>query len=270
MFKKQYFCYLPNIKTNQPPMLKKSLFIFCILINFTFAFSQETTNPDRIPPPLGSLEMSGNGVRIFSGDMDPQAADNTDFGTTTLSNSITKTYLIGNEGMDDVVLTGTPVIRIVGADSAHFSVTLSPDSTTMVAYGGSSQSSFEITFTPDNERTYEAVIEIDTFIYNISRTYSFAIKAVASTTMSIEEATAIDKQIKVFQDAASNTVTVHTENSVSIKNIRVFDVSGKLIQTKKIENTVTDHELNFSSSSNGVYFLSIETATSKVVKKIVI
>jgi hypothetical protein len=251
-------------------MFKKSLFVFFVILNFTLAFSQETTNPDRTPPPLGSLTMTGNGVTIFSGDMDPEVADNTDFGTTTISNSIAKIYLIGNEGMDDVVLTGNPVIRIVGADSAHFSVTLSPNITTMAAYGGSSQSSFEITFTPDSERTFEAIIEIDTFIYNISRTYSFAIKAVASMPMSVEETTAIDKQIKVYQDAISNTVTIHTENNVPIKNIRVFDVSGKLIQTKKRESAVNDHKVNFSSSSNGMYFLSIETATSKVVKKIVI
>lgn len=252
-------------------MLKKSLFVFCIILNFTLVFSQETTNEILIPPPPPSLDIKGNGILIFPDDFDPQLADNTDFGVITPNNTITKTFTIKNPGSSNLLLSGNPIVRIVGADAANFAVSTMPDND--VDTFNSEETFLEIIFTPDSERTFEAIVEIESnhgFSEPIAHVYAFAIKAVASTTMSIEEATTIDKRIKVYQDATSNMVTVHTENSVSIKNIRVFDVSGKLIQTKKIESTVNDHKMNFSSFSNGVYFLSIETATSKVVKKIVI
>jgi len=97
-------------------------------------------------PTVPEMNVTGNSVSIADGDVTPNMADDTDFGSTLVGNIITKTFTIQNTGVDPLILTGTnPYITIAGAHAADFSVSVVP-ATPIAALTGTT--TFEITFQP--------------------------------------------------------------------------------------------------------------------------
>ena len=101
------------------------------------------------------MDVEGNGISISDGDLSPSTADDTDFGTEGIGNSMTKTFTILNTGLGNLLLTGTPIISISG--SADFTVSAQPI-TNVVA--NSLSTSFDVTFTPSATGTVTADISI--------------------------------------------------------------------------------------------------------------
>ena len=118
------------------------------------------------------IAVSGNGQDIVNGDTTPTTADFTNFGSiATAGGTITRTFTIANIGSDNLTLSGTPKIQILGTNAADFTVTLVP--TSPVAASGST--TFEITFDPSATGIRNAQIKIvnddsdeGTFLYNIT------------------------------------------------------------------------------------------------------
>ena len=100
-------------------------------------------------PAAPEIELSGNGIVINDGDLDPSTSDDTDFGDVALTGaSKVSTFTIGNVGNGPLSLTGTPVVEVTG-DTSDFVVTASPPSS--IPSGGAA--TFEITFNPTANRT---------------------------------------------------------------------------------------------------------------------
>ncbi|MEM7112219.1 MAG: choice-of-anchor D domain-containing protein [Chloroflexota bacterium] len=102
------------------------------------------------------MDVQGNGQSIADGDMTPDVADDTDFGSATLAATIVKTFTIENLGDADLTLTGSPLINISGADAADFSLTAAP--TTPVGAGATT--TFDITFAPSSGGAKTATLTI--------------------------------------------------------------------------------------------------------------
>ena len=105
------------------------------------------------------IDVLGNDISIPSGDSSPDASDNTEFGTTTVSGlPIVKTFKIRNLGSAELNLTDiSPYIMISGADAADFSVTGIPENN--IGEDGDS-TMFDITFDPSTPGTKNAAISI--------------------------------------------------------------------------------------------------------------
>ena len=103
------------------------------------------------------INLTGNSLTIVNGDTTPSATDHTDFGAAVItSGTIVRTFTIENLGSGDLILSGTPLISISGANAADFSVTTLP--TSPVAASGST--TYQITFAPSATGLRTATISI--------------------------------------------------------------------------------------------------------------
>lgn len=113
----------------------------------------------NITPLIGSnpeINIKGNGNDIANGDNSTDPSDDTDFGITTANVSITKTFTIENLGLEQLYLSGSPLVQVGGANPSEFSVTLMPSS----SLSGASSTTFDVTFLSSSVGNYSAIISI--------------------------------------------------------------------------------------------------------------
>ena len=107
---------------------------------------------------LCEIDVQGKLTLIASGDSSPNSADGTDFGSVSFtSGTLSQTFMIGNTGIEDLVLTSSPFVTISGSHASDFSVTLQPSSP--VAPTGSVP--FSVSFNPSAPGTRTAEISIE-------------------------------------------------------------------------------------------------------------
>ena len=102
---------------------------------------------------LPEMDVQGNANSIVDGDITPSIVDFTDYGTTSVGVSVTKTYFVHNTGVANLNLGA---ITFSGANPGDFSVTTAP--VAIVAPGGNTF--FVVTFTPPSIGTKTATISI--------------------------------------------------------------------------------------------------------------
>jgi hypothetical protein len=103
------------------------------------------------------IDVKGNNISIVSGDMVPELADGTDFGSTAAAGgTVTHTFTIYNTGDGELLLTGTPKVLVDGTNAADFTVTVQPSSP--VAPLGST--TFTVVFNPSADGLRTAVLVI--------------------------------------------------------------------------------------------------------------
>lgn len=101
------------------------------------------------------INVTGNSVDIVDGDASPATADHTNFGSTSVGGSISRTFTIENTGNGTLTL-GTEAVSLSGANASDFSVTSQPAST--VAPSGST--TFTVEFEPSASGTRTATLTI--------------------------------------------------------------------------------------------------------------
>jgi len=107
--------------------------------------------------PTAKINLRGSGVSILNGDTTPAAYDATDFGRAIANtDAIQSTFFIESYGTGTVLLTGSPVVAISGANAGDFILT--QPSATSIAPGNST--SFTITFQPTGLGVRTATISI--------------------------------------------------------------------------------------------------------------
>lgn len=78
----------------------------------------------------------------------------------------------------------------------------------------------------------------------------------------VREALALEGDLSVFPNPANSQVALGMHFNETMKNvaIQLFDINGKLLETRRLEN-VKDHDLNFNvqSLTPGSYFLKVTT-----------
>ena len=75
----------------------------------------------------------------------------------------------------------------------------------------------------------------------------------------------IDNSIVVSPNPTASNVTINGNNN--IKSVQVYDVQGRLLETKVMDDLKTT--INLSEKTNGIYFLKITSDTGSKVEKIV-
>ncbi|MEM7111260.1 MAG: choice-of-anchor D domain-containing protein [Chloroflexota bacterium] len=120
---------------------------------------------------LPEIDVQGNGTTITAGDTSPTAADGTDFGGSFVGVPISTTFTIENVGNADLLLTGTPLVRISGANAADFAVIANPTET----ISPTTTTSFTISFLPSIEGMQTATVSIANND-NDENPYDFAIQ----------------------------------------------------------------------------------------------
>ncbi|MCD0465173.1 T9SS type A sorting domain-containing protein [Flavobacterium sp. ENC] len=75
----------------------------------------------------------------------------------------------------------------------------------------------------------------------------------------------MDKSITLYPNPTTGNVTINCDNT--IKKIELFDVQGRILQTKIEDSNAT--QLNISNRANGLYFVRITTANGTKVEKVI-
>lgn len=98
-------------------------------------------------PERPEIAVKGNNIVIQSGSTATVALNNTLFGIQELTTpSTAKEYIIHSIGTEQLNLTGTPIVEILGVNASEFSVSEQPAITAVPAAGGNT--AFKIVFTP--------------------------------------------------------------------------------------------------------------------------
>ncbi|MEM5564915.1 T9SS type A sorting domain-containing protein [Psychroserpens sp. AS72] len=99
-------------------------------------------------------------------------------------------------------------------------------------------------------------------------TNRFEITFQTSETLDVNEIT--DEDFQVFQNTKNSELTVLNPNSLDIKSVTLFDVSGKLVLDS--ENLGTENEFRFStkSFSQGVYVATVTVDNNQAISKKVV
>ena len=95
---------------------------------------------------------------------------------------------------------------------------------------------------------------------------NFVISAINTVPLSTQDF--ISEKFNLYPNPAKNVVNITNTENIEIEKITVFDVNGKLIDTKILgkESNVT---LDVSNYAAGTYLLHIETNEGTAVKKVV-
>ncbi len=78
----------------------------------------------------------------------------------------------------------------------------------------------------------------------------------------------ISNNIVFYPNPVTNHLIIKSE--IEIKDIKIFNIQGQLIQKLKVLNTTNKKEIDFSSIKKGVYFITINLKNGKsILKKII-
>ncbi len=123
---------------------------------------------ERIKPPVALV--SGNGVAISDGDLTPQLADNTDFGSVSAANGRkVNTFVLANQGGVPLELSGILGVQISGANAADFRLTAIPAD----VVPGATTTEFSLTFDPAAPGVRTALVTIE---FLSGATYEYAVR----------------------------------------------------------------------------------------------
>jgi surface protein len=124
-----------------------------------------------VPVPQ-EINLKGNNINILNGSTIPALNNHTNFGSVlTSSGTIIRTFTIENTGNQNLLLNGSPIVNITGANAPDFIVTTVPATT----IAGLSSTTFQVTFDPSAEGDRTATISIQNNDPN-GNPYSFAIR----------------------------------------------------------------------------------------------
>lgn len=165
------------------------------------------------------IAVSGNGIEIASGDLDPSASDDTDFGYVSLTGSGSRLFSISNTGDAELELSGSPIVEIVGADASDFNVVATPNSPLDPLTG---LSTFEIEFTPGTTGLKEARVVIASDDDD-EPLYEFAIEGTA-VEPSVFSYSAEHYNVK--QGTTSVTLTLNRTGGTNPTSIRLATTDG--------------------------------------------
>jgi len=110
---------------------------------------------------ISSIEINvkGNGSSIPDNSIYPMGTNHTAFGVATVGvTTVVRTFTIESLGSGTLTLTGTPRVKISGANASMFTVTAQPSAATIA--GGASLT-FQITFNPTAPGSKVATVIID-------------------------------------------------------------------------------------------------------------
>ena len=113
--------------------------------------------------------ISGNSAEILMGDTTATVLDNTDFGASSVTSNVTKSFVIKNTGVGNLSISK---IEIVGLDASSFSILSTPNFPIVI--GPNSIYTYTVRFTPKNVGSKKAIVVVNSNDYNELR-YDFVI-----------------------------------------------------------------------------------------------
>ncbi len=197
------------------------------------------------------INVRGNGLNISSGDITPDAYDNTFFGTTVVDGgTIDKTFVIENVGNLPLSING---VTITGANASDFTIVTNPANNILEQ----TSSNLIIRFNPSANGLRNATVNIQNNDTNESP-YTFAIRGGGSTSVPCSSDVIIVQQD--FEDIPNEPLYDYTTNvytgSVVVSGGYAFangTLKNKYLGQESLQVFNTDAEINFNSINTSFY-----------------
>lgn len=168
------------------------------------------------------IDIQGNAVSIVDGDATPTTADWTDFGSTSIGNTLTRTFTIFNTSATVPLTLGT--ISFSGTHAADFSLLSAPATTV----GVSGSTTFTVEFAPGAGGLRSAAIAITNNDSN-ENPYNFSIQG-----------TGLAPEMNVQGNATSIADGDSTPTTADWTDFGSVTVANSFTRTFTIQNTGTD------------------------------
>lgn len=157
------------------------------------------------------INVQGNSTNISDGDTTPTTADDTDFGTTTASSNVVKTFTIQNTGTG--ALTVSSINMTTGTKFTIGGITLP------TTINSGSSATFTVTFNSANSGTFTDTVTINNTDAN-EAAYDFALRATVSV------APCTDLFISEYVEGSSNNKAIEIYNpTASAISLTGYDIS---------------------------------------------
>ncbi|MCV6636306.1 choice-of-anchor D domain-containing protein [Candidatus Albibeggiatoa sp. nov. NOAA] len=153
------------------------------------------------------INVLGNNNAIADGDITPDITDGTDFGSTELNIPINKTFTIENTGLNQLTLSGSPIVALMGADCGMFSVTSQPSSPIAI----NASDNFTVQYNPTVLGKHNCTISIDNDDVD-ENPYDFAITGTGVTISAPSDFTANTPSINNIDQGISLSWTDNSAN----------------------------------------------------------
>lgn len=88
-------------------------------------------------------------------------------------------------------------------------------------------------------------------------------------TVGIEDHNADIGSIKMFPNPAKNMVTITNPQQVSVDNLRIFDLRGRLIKSVDMRNMGLEKSFDVSEMASSIYFILIQGKDGQITKKLI-
>ncbi len=196
--------------------------------------------------------------------------DTFDFGTLFVDESSQNfEFTIQNTDLGELLLTGTPVVGIVGSDAANFDIAQAATASSLI---GGESTTFSIVFTPTTEGLHNATISIantdsneNLFEIHLTGTGknvpTFSIGAITDFEAQLVGTTSTEKSYLMLGSDLENAVTISTQEGFEISTTSGSGFVG-------VGEYLTLTPVNGSISQN-IYVRFVPTETADYVAQII-
>ena len=215
---------------------------------FSFGIEGLSVNPE--------INVKGNNQNIANGKLIPSVADNTDFGTVTLSSVSSKSFVIENLGTDTLRIEN---VYAAGLNSYDFVV--DNVSTFPININPGSNFNFTTRFSPSFAGMHMANLVIKSNDFD-EKEYEFGIKGMGAGQSGVQKAET-GKYI-LYPNPSSTIAYLKFEGSNDEQiNVTITDLLGRLVyemanHTLSTANPIV--EINTAEFTPGVYMVNINRA----------
>ena len=103
-------------------------------------------------------------------------------------------------------------------------------------------------------------------ITGTTETGSYEVKVTPQTTLSITD-NSLDNLVVLYPNPAKDKINISLSNTLNIATTNVYDVTGKLILSKNLNNA--ESQMDVSQLQTGIYFIKIETENASITKRFI-
>jgi hypothetical protein len=216
------------------------------------------------------INIQGNSITIPSGNTAISIADNTDFGTVYLGNSMNEVFTIQNTSTGTLTINS---VNISGLNSNEFTWVNPPSFPLTISSNGSQ--ALTLKFLPLSAGTRSAKIWFNSNDAD-EASYTFDVQGKGAIDVGLATVNADNSSnIIIFPNPSNNQATLKfvLDNTSSVA-VNLFDIQGKLalsIPTKEYQKGEQTISINTSTLANGEYFIKLNSgSTTQTVKLIVV
>ncbi len=90
----------------------------------------------------------------------------------------------------------------------------------------------------------------------------------ADSTASIED-DKLEASVTIYPTTINNVFTIKNDSNTALTNLTIFDINGRVVQKENLNDLIGSKSITISNLTSGLYFVELNSANGKLVKKII-